>query len=245
MLRQIALVSQTASLSGSELASGAAALQCQVTRDLALHWSINATVDDFPTLDEVPVGYWPIIIENKIPQPGVAGYHTDERGQPFALVEFSPNWTLAVSHELIEMLVDPYGKTLVPGQSVDPSNRGRVQYLVEACDPCENPNNAYTVNGFLVSDFYTPRYFDPQKSAGVQYSANGKITEPRQILRIGQFFACSIRNSYMRLIKVGNLHSAAGLKDDSAHPSSLTGFGRREDCSRFIPTRRKSSIARI
>src|SRR5262249_60863709 len=37
-------------------------------------------------------------------------------------------------------------------------------------------------NGILVSDFYTPNYFDPVKAAGVRYSYTGALTEPRQVL---------------------------------------------------------------
>jgi hypothetical protein len=59
---------------------------------------------------------------------------------------------------------------------------GRVQFLVEVCDPCEAPEFAYTVNGILVSDFYTPRYFDPVKAAGVRYDFTGAIRNPRDVL---------------------------------------------------------------
>jgi hypothetical protein len=33
-----------------------------------------------------------------------------------------------------------------------------------------------------VSDFYTPNFFDPLKSAGVRYSYTGALTAPRQVL---------------------------------------------------------------
>jgi hypothetical protein len=41
------------------------------------------------------------------------------------------------------------------------------------------------VNGILVSDFYTPHYFDPIAASGVRYSFTGAITQPRQVLRGG------------------------------------------------------------
>ena len=37
----------------------------------------------------------------------------------------------------------------------------------------------------LVSDFYTPNYFDPVKAPGVRYSFTGAITEPRTVLKGG------------------------------------------------------------
>ena len=56
------------------------------------------------------------------------------------------------------MLADPYGNRLIAARaSIDPDER--VKYLLEVCDPCQTVG--YTVNGWKVSDFYTPRYFDP------------------------------------------------------------------------------------
>jgi hypothetical protein len=183
--RQIGIISQSTNLSNSELAAGASALGRQVARDLARHWQVSATISSFVKLEDLPVGCWPIIVIDSKNKSNMEGYHTDEHGQPFAIVQYSPTWTLAASHEMIEMLIDPYGKTLVPGHSVDPAHPGRVEYLIEACDPCQDQSNAYPMNGFLVSDFYTPRYFDPQAANGVLYSANGKISKPREILSNG------------------------------------------------------------
>ena len=36
-----------------------------------------------------------------------------------------------------------------------------------------------------MSDFYTPRFFDPLVAPGVRYSFTGALTEPRQVLRGG------------------------------------------------------------
>jgi len=57
-----------------------------------------------------------------------------------------------------------------------------VQYLVEVCDPSEDEAHAYTVNDVLVSDFYTPSYFDPIKADGVRYSYRNGIKGPREVL---------------------------------------------------------------
>jgi hypothetical protein len=54
--------------------------------------------------------------------------------------------------------------------------------LVEVCDPPEDQANAYRVNNVLMSDFYTPHFFDPVAVSGVRYSFTGAITEPRQVL---------------------------------------------------------------
>jgi hypothetical protein len=181
MLNQIALVAQTDMIAFNDLTVVAAALQKQATRDVSPLWNIEASVDAFSTLDEVPLGYWHVIIDDTIPFDAAGIHLNDDNGQPYALVTYSEDWSLTTSHEVIEMLVDPSGNRTAATNSPKP-NQGRVLVLVEACDPSEAAKFGYTVNGVLVSDFYTPRFFDPVQSDGVQYSFTGAITEPLQVL---------------------------------------------------------------
>ena len=88
MLVQVALVSQTSSVSLGELVKVSAALQKQVSRDFAPIWKVNATVDSFATLGDVPLGYWPVILRDDVAKNyQAAGIHLDKSGQPFALVQ--------------------------------------------------------------------------------------------------------------------------------------------------------------
>ncbi len=82
----VALVSEDASIELGELMQVAAALQKQVLRDFGPVWQINADVTAFPTLESLPLDYWPIVIMDDIGAPGAAGYHDDRNGQPFSLV---------------------------------------------------------------------------------------------------------------------------------------------------------------
>jgi hypothetical protein len=178
----LALVSQTRQTNPADLSHVAAALQKQATRDLAPLWGVSATVVAFPSLRNVPVGYWPVVIVDDVQ--GAAGYHQDKNGRPYALVEYSASWSLTASHEVLEMLVDPFGHRTAAGRSPKP-DQGQVEYLVEACDPCEAPTLAYTIDGVLVSDFITPRFYDPRKTVGARYSFTGAIKQPRKILEGG------------------------------------------------------------
>lgn len=155
----VALVSNHPSVTPRELARVASAISVQVTRDLAPAWGISATVDPFHSLDDVPHTHMPVIVEADIDTPGAAGVHENEQdGSPFALVAYSPDWSLTASHETLEMLVDPSGSRLFPctldGQPV--------KVLAEVCDPSEDDAYAYSINGVKVSDFYYPSYLDPQ-----------------------------------------------------------------------------------
>jgi hypothetical protein len=184
LIRQVALVADTPQLKLDDVTRVAAALQKQATRDFGPIWNVDATVDGFARLEDVPLGYWPILVGDE--GQGGGGVHLDKNNQPYALVDFTQQWTLAASHECMEMLADPFGNRTVAGDSLK-QDQGRVEYLLEVCDPCEAPQFGYTCNGVLVSDFYTPHFFDPPAPAGstVQYSFQGNIKAPRQVLSGG------------------------------------------------------------
>lgn len=187
----LALVVEAPQVSRRAVAEVAAALQRQLVRDVAPIWEVHATIDAFASIEHVPPGYWPILVGDHFPGVESVGIHLDRNGQPFALVEASPSWSLTASHEAIEMVIDPWGNRTVPGGSPlaetwpedhGPPPQGLVDILVEVCDPSGGAQWAYTVNGYLVSDFCTPNYYDPIGAPGVRYSFTGALTGPRQIL---------------------------------------------------------------
>lgn len=187
LVHQLALVSESRQIPIGDVMKVATALQKQATRDIGAIWGVSATVDAAEKLEDVPPGYWPIIIMDDIGFDGAAGIHLDRDRQPFALVTASSDrdvWSLTASHELAEMIVDPFGDRLVAGDSPK-SDQGRVRFLVEVSDPSEDATFGYSVNGILVSDFYTPNFFDPLVASGVRYSFTGAIKRPRQVLRGG------------------------------------------------------------
>jgi hypothetical protein len=181
VVNQVALVSQTNKIQFSDLTVAAAAIQKQVSRDVGPIWNIDASVDAFATLEDVPLGYWHVLIDDTIPYDAQGIHLNEDSGQPFALIAYSEDWSLTASHESIEMLVDPSGNRTVAANSPEPS-QGRVLILVEACDPSEAAKFGYTANGVLVSDFYTPHFFDPVAAPGVRYSFTGAITKPLEVL---------------------------------------------------------------
>jgi hypothetical protein len=189
ILRQVALLTKSTKVSLQELTRVSAALQRQVSRDLAPIWNVQGTVDAFVSSEDVPPGYWTITVMDTVPAKGAAGFHLDENEQPFADVQWSPEWSLTASHECLEMLVDPFSHQVATGPSPI-AGQGRVRFLVEVCDPCEARQFAYTMNTgtaaeVLVSEFYTPEYFSPTQGSGVRYSFRGNLTAPRQVLEGG------------------------------------------------------------
>ncbi len=202
----VALVPDSPSVTLASVSAVAAAIQKQVTRDFDPLWEVNATVDAFEKLEDVPVDYWPVIIKDDINEPGAAGYHTDNNGQPYSLVQADSGWELTASHEVLEMLADPFGNRTVAGSpppnSPPPvSTFSRVTYLVEVCDPCEGDQFAYDVNGITLSDFITPHYYDPNGSTGALYSFRGSIKEPHSVLDGGYVsFGNPVDNNWYQII---------------------------------------------
>jgi hypothetical protein len=203
LIDHIALVSLTREIPRRDLDRAGAAVQKQLTRDFTPIWGLRATVDTFDDLSSVPSDYHLVVVFgyaeelvghlevtigpeytarliDDFERDRLTGLHLNAfTRQPFALVEVSDAWSVTISHEVLEMIADPYGNRLIA--AADPvDQRQRVKYLLEVCDPCQTV--WYPVNGVPMSDFYTPRYFEPVEVPGTRYSFTGEIERPLQIL---------------------------------------------------------------
>jgi hypothetical protein len=200
--RHIALVPESG-MCLSDLARVSAALQKQITRDVAPTWRVSATVDPFPSLEDVPAGYWPVIMTFR-PIGSDAGIHIDDNGQPYAMIEMSPSWSLTASHVSIEMITDPFGSRSFPGISPH-HDQGDVEFRGGVCDPCEHPESAYLINDVLVSDFCTPAFWEP--SSKEPRSFTGAIQEAYQVLPGGHlcWYAPTTNTWWLRRLSDGVL----------------------------------------
>lgn len=154
----VALTTLTDRIGSEELAAVAAALQSQVLRDFAPEWGMVALVAAVP-FDAIPAGYIPLIVHDTLEADGTNGFHrTRSDDTPYILVPYGANWSLAASHELLRMLVNPTGSARRPGPSCLPG-QATVEYLIDACAPCQDVSAAYTIDGVVVSDFCTRAFF--------------------------------------------------------------------------------------
>lgn len=182
---QIALISLSSLVPFDRVQIIAAALQIQLDRDFTPIWGRSATVVAYARVSDPPKDSWQIVIQDDINEPGAAGFHTTYHGQPYALIQAEGEVSVTCSHELIEMMVDPYGNRMIPASMVDPANpQGeRVQLLAEACDPCEEIT--YEINGVNVSDFLRPEYYDAEGHPDTPYTFCNSIPIPHGMLRGG------------------------------------------------------------
>lgn len=147
-------------VSQADLAAALPAFQTAVSRDLAPVWGTDATLTSDPAQEAA--AQMVVKLEDESDACGMAGcalgYHDVIGGKPVARVfaktssDFHEAWPLTFSHELFEMLVDPWINRQAQWH-------GR-QWLVEVCDPPESGMYAYFVDGVPVSDFITPRWYD-------------------------------------------------------------------------------------
>ena len=243
----LGLVDMTGKIDAELVQAAAIALNIQVTRDLPQFWPVQATVMYLPNPKKIPAGVWPVQLVKTLP-PDEGGFHADKHKQPYAKVIASPKdhtWTIDASHEILEMLVDPYGNRVQSSVAIEIVN-GKIQdgtgqfgYLVEACDPCEDNSCAYTINGVAVSDFITPHFYDPLETTGTRYSFTGKIKAPRQILPGGYIsWVNPIQDEWQQLLwvdpkKPPKIENIGHAKADKSVREWIDGLNSAKDVARM------------
>jgi hypothetical protein len=185
LIQNIALVPEAGGVTPAELLRVSAALQKQVGSHFGPCWGIQASVDPFLELEQVPAGYMPIILSAPENAPHSLDISLDSNGQPYARVSLNAGWSLAASRACLELLLNPHGQRTVNASSPR-TDQGPAEILVEACGAFGEMPTAYAVNDVAVSDFCTPAFFRAQGTRGGEsYSFRGGLTAPLSLLRGG------------------------------------------------------------
>ena len=125
---------------------------------------------------------------------GAEGYHARNNANvPFGFVfvdvcrEQRDEWSVALSHEAIELVGDPLANLLVQGPSPH-DDRELVFYTFELCDPVTN--DSYGIDDVQVADFVFPGWFshgrtvaDGASVAGVVHTDFKRRLERGDVLR--------------------------------------------------------------
>lgn len=161
---KIAVINASTVLSDEQIHAALPALQTQVHRDFAPIWGVDADLGFVPRGKVPPGGSWWLVILDNSDIAGVMGYHdvTDEGlplGKVFAASDLHQHlqWTVAASHELLEMLADP---DLNLAALAHTDTHSATLYAYEICDPCGGDEHGYKIDGVLVSDFVYPTWFE-------------------------------------------------------------------------------------
>ena len=102
---------------------------------------------------------------------GALGFHAlNAREVPFGFVftDFLDGWTVTLSHEALELIIDPTANVFVPGPDPrDPDNLSKfVWHTYEVCDAVER--TSYMIDDLSVSNFLTPSYFAEGDALGTR-----------------------------------------------------------------------------
>jgi hypothetical protein len=157
----IAITNQSTVLTDKQVSDVLPALQKQVSSDFCPYWQIDSTLIFLPKGNVLTKGWWQLVIVDNPDQAGALGYHEmtaqgTPLGKVFAKLDIQSgnSWTVTLSHELLEILGDPWIDTCIQGSDNN-------IYALEVCDAVEADSLGYEIDGVLLSDFVTPSWFEP------------------------------------------------------------------------------------
>jgi hypothetical protein len=175
----IALINESTITTDAQVQALVPALQTQVSRDFGPLWSLtDAKIAFYPKTAPPPATAWQLVVLDTSDQAGALGYHdltasSQPLGKIFALSdkEAGDMLSVTVSHELLEMLADPFINLTV--QNTDGNF-----YAYEVCDAVEDDSLGYVIDGVTVSDFVLRSWFIPgfQGPTSFKGRTNGAFT---------------------------------------------------------------------
>lgn len=168
---QISVVNRDPRITTAQLLEVVRAVNVQIERDFAPYWHMSARlrVDGLDPERSINAlsglrGDAILYIDYK-PRAELAGYHEKHQsGTPFGFVftaladDLQEPWSVAFSHEALELLADPECNLLCKGPHPDSKqHRRHVFHWYEVCDAVQSEH--YEIDGVPVSNFVLPTYF--------------------------------------------------------------------------------------
>jgi hypothetical protein len=127
-------------------------------------------------------GAWAVVFLDTADAPGALAYHDlTPDGFPLSkvfvktILSDNSSVSVAASHELVEMLVDPAINLWTTGPQAG------VFYAYESADPVEEMS--FAIDGIAMTDFVYPSYFESfRKAKSTQFDYAKKVSKPFQLL---------------------------------------------------------------
>ncbi|MGH7109093.1 MAG: hypothetical protein ACREFK_01560 [Stellaceae bacterium] len=191
---QIVVINESSALAGVDLMPIVAALQRQVSEHFYPAWGIDARLTLMAPKWQPPADSWQLALLDDSDQASALGYHeTTAAGLPLGKVfvrtsqQDGENWTVCASHELLEMLADPW---ICETVLVQASAGAGTLYPREVCDAVEGAT--CLIDGVQVSDFVLPSYWFPGVpgvTPAAPFDHLGKLSAPLPALLPGGYLA--------------------------------------------------------
>jgi hypothetical protein len=172
------------------------AINRQIKEDFEPYWSLGATIRLEGRSGEQPDKQNPvdmrgdavIYLWDQVDVKGALGYHDRNfKGIPYGFVfydlsqEIGESWTVTLSHEALELILDPEVNLLVQGPHPDPSQGMRtVFHWYEACDAVQA--QTYKIDEIEVSNFVLPLYFTESDEFEGRNDFLGRVYNNKQTL---------------------------------------------------------------
>jgi hypothetical protein len=184
MTTVIAVTNHSTVVSDAEVQAALPDFQTQLNRDFEPAWGRGASLAGLVAKNQQPApGCWQIVLLDDADQAGALGYHdVTPDGRPLSKVfvkttkDAGESWTVVFTHELLEMLADPY----INSVTFIESGSGGFLIPVEVGDPVEGEQYGYTVGKTLCTDFVLPSWFR-QGTAG-PWDHAGHLEQPLYVL---------------------------------------------------------------
>jgi len=196
----IAITNASTCLTDAQVAA-IPALQRQVTLDFKAYWELDCELTFLPKSELLTDGWWQICVTDNPDQAGALGCHEltsggTPLGKVFAALDIQSggSGTVTLSHELLEMLADPWINWCAQGSD------GKV-YALEECDAVEADKLGYKIDRVLVSDFITPSWFEPTRADRVDFKRH--ISKPLQLASGGYISALDQEGRWAQITAQG------------------------------------------
>jgi hypothetical protein len=198
----IAVTNASTCLTDAQVGAVLPALQQQVIQDFRAYWELDCTLTFLAKDQPLSKGWWQIVVTDDPDQAGALGYHEltsggAPLGKVFAGLDLRDgySWTVTLSHELLEMLADPWIDWCAEGQD------GKI-YALEVCDAVEADALGYEIGGVLVSDFVTPAWFEPTDADCVDFKR--RVAKPLELAPGGYISILDPAKGWTQITAEGN-----------------------------------------
>jgi len=165
----IAITNASTCLSDAQVEAVLPAMQKQVSDDFKAYWEQDCALSFLAKDQPLIAGWWQIVLTDNPDQAGALGYHEmTSQGTPLGKVfakldlQSGSSWTVTLSHELLEMLADPWINWCAMGSDTK-------IYALEVCDAVEADELGYQIDGVQVSDFITPAWYEPTSADRIDF----------------------------------------------------------------------------
>ena len=218
---QIAVINESTAISDDDVKNMIPAFESQWNNELDETWGVGQAGFTFvPKGTQPAAGTWWVVFLDDSDQANALAYHdlTDE-GLPiskvFVKTILADNGSVSVgaTHEICEMAVDPWLNSAY-------QDAQGVFWAGEVCDPVEDDQYGYEINGVLVTDFVTPNWFGHQ-NAGDVIDLKMHAQAPFQVLTGGYAQKWDPQKGWQQV--TGDL----AMKSKRAHPQKGSRRERR------------------